>query len=154
MRRVLWFAAALPILFACSDDGPTEPGAFSGAYQIESINGELPFLDDLAPLLGDSLLIIGGDLSVLSRGRVRLVFLRQWHPRNGGPPSAVMSDTLVREYRMEGDFVYIDHPTGGLQGPYTDTMQVSDNTLTLNWFVNRYHKGQFWRTVLYVRKQP
>ena len=152
MRRVLLTAAALPILFSCnSDKGPTEPGAFSGEYQIESIDGQLPFLEQLAPIVGDTLYITGGDLSVLSRGRVRLVFFRRWHPRNA-PPSAVIPDTLVREYRLDGDFVYIDHPTGGLKGPYTDTMEVFDNTLSLNWFINRYNAGQFWRTVLYVRK--
>lgn len=154
-RRILFTAAALPILFSCnSDEGPTEPGAFSGEYQIESINGQqLPFIDLITPLTGDTLFIKRGNLSVLSRGRVRIVFHRQLHPRNA-PPQAATSDSIVREYREHGDFVYIDHPTGGLQGPYTDTLEVIGTALTLRQFINRYNGGHFWRNVLYVKQAP
>jgi hypothetical protein len=153
MRRVLFIAFAPLVLFSCSDDkAPTEPGEFSGDYQVESIEGQpLPFIDMLAPFTGDTLFILSGDMSVFSRGRLRIVYHRQWRPRNK-PPESPTTDTLVREYRVEGDFVYVDHPTGGLQGPYTDTVEVYDNALTLRQLVNRYNLGHFWRDVYFVRK--
>lgn len=145
--------ATLAVIGCNSDETPTEPGSFSGQYQIESIEGQaLPYIDLLAMFTGDTLFITRGDMSVLSRGRLRMVFYRQWHPRNK-PVEAVYTDTLVREYRLDDRFVYVDHLTGGLEGPYTDTMEVFANTANLRQ-LNRYNLGHFWRDVLFVRQAP
>lgn len=118
---------------------------------LETINGQsLPFIDLLAPLTGDTLYITGGDLSALSNGRVRLVFERQWRPRNQ-PPQPVTTDSIVREYRVDGDFVYIDYQTGGLQGPYTDTVEVYESAVAMRQLVNRHNQGHFWRNVYFIR---
>lgn len=150
---MLFMALAPLALCACSDDrAPTEPDEFSGDYLLESINGQsLPFIDFMAPLTGDTLFILSGDMSVLSRGRVRIVYQRQWRPRNA-PPQLPTTDTLIRPYRVEGEYVYVDHQTGGLQGPYTDTIEVYDEALTLRQLVNRYNLGHFWRNMFFIRK--
>lgn len=152
MRRVLLIAATTVAVLSCSGEkGPTEPDEFSGNYRLESINAQpLPFIDLIAALTGDTLYIVSGDLSVLSNGRVRIVFRRRWHPRNA-PPQLETTDSIVRPYQVEGDFAYVDHQTGGLEGPYTDTIEVYDDALTLRQLVNRYNAGHFWRNVYYIR---
>lgn len=153
MRRVLPISVSLLAILSCNsgDGGPTQPDAFSGHYQLESIDAKaLPFIDIIAPLTGDTLYIVGGDLSVLSHGRVRIVFRRRWHPRNA-PPQNETTDSIVRPYRVEGDLVFVDHQTGGMNGPYTDTIEVSDQAISLRQFINRFNAGQFWRNVYYVK---
>ena len=139
-------------LLSCSSDAPTEPNQFTGDYQLESIDAQnLPFIDLMAPFTGDTLFITAGDLSVLSRGRVRIVLHRQWRPRNA-PPMPVMTDTVVRAYDTNGDSVFIHHPTGGLQGAYTDTVEVYDNSLSIRQLVNRSNLGHFWRNLYFIER--
>lgn len=151
MRNVCRSMAIAVAVLSCDSDTPTETPKFSGDYQLESIDGQpLPFIDLLAPLTGDTLFITSGELSVLSRGRLRIVRFTQWRPRNK-PAEPITSDTIVRDYRVEGDYVYIDHTTGGLQGPYTDTVEVYNNSFTHRMLVNRYNQGHFWRNMYYIR---
>lgn len=153
MRRVLFHLFAPIVLLSCSSDGPTEPDVFSGVYVLESIDGQpLPFIDLLAPLTGDTLFITGSDLSVLSRGRVRIVRHSQWRPRNA-PAMPVTTDTTVNAYEIEGDYAYIHYPTGGLQGAYSDTLEIQDNSLIMRQLVNRHNLGHFWRTLHFVKHQ-
>lgn len=152
MRRVLFNLLTLIALLSCSSDVPTEPDLFTGDYGLESINGQqLPFIDLLAPFTQDTLFITAGDLSVLSRGRLRIVRHSQWRPRNA-PAMPVTTDTIVRAYETEGDYVYIYHPTGGLQGAYTDTLEVYANSLVIRQLVNRYNLGHFWRNLHFVKR--
>jgi hypothetical protein len=153
MRRVLFKLLALIAFLSCSSEMPTERNVFSGDFALESINGQpLPFIDFLAPLTGDSLFITAGDLSVLSRGRVRIVRHSQWRPRNA-PAMPVTTDTTVNAYEIEGDYAYIHYPTGGLQGAYSDTLEIFDNSLIIRQLVNRHNLGHFWRNLLFVKRQ-
>lgn len=151
MRSVIRSMVVAVAVLSCNSDTPTETSKFSGDYVLESVDGQpLPIIDLFAGLTGDTLFIMSGELSVLSRGRVRIVRFTQWRPRNK-PAEPITSDTIVREYRDDGDYVYIDHTTGGLQGPYTDTVEVYDNSLTHRMLVNRYNMGHFWRNMYYIR---
>lgn len=151
MRSVIRSMVVAVAVLSCNSDTPTETSKFSGDYVLESVDGQpLPIIDLFAGLTGDTLFLMSGELSVLSRGRVRIVRFTQWRPRNK-PAEPITSDTIVREYRDDGDYVYIDHTTGGLQGPYTDTVEVYDNSLAHRMLVNRYNMGHFWRNMYYIR---
>lgn len=143
-------AAFLP---ACSSDSPTGgESEFSGEYRLETVDEDLlPVIDLIAPLTGDTLYIVGGELQVLSNGRVRIIRESQWRPRNA-PAQPVTTDSTERAYREGDGEIYIDHPTGGLAGPYTDTVQLLTNAVEHHALVNRFNLGHFWRDLFYVRQ--
>jgi hypothetical protein len=120
---------------SCDSDGPTGVSAFNGTYVIDMVEDEpLPHVYLLAPLTGDTLMLLGGELQVLSRGRVRMLRSWQWRPRTA-PPGVVTIDTLVRAYREVGDLVLIDHLASPTSDAFTDTVQFLQRLLLVRTLI-------------------
>ncbi|HSJ63592.1 MAG TPA: hypothetical protein VK922_06735 [Gemmatimonadaceae bacterium] len=79
---------------------------------------------------GDELYTIGGELRALSRGRMAVVRVTQWHsPVHGHlPPDP---DTVIVTYRYDGTRLLLSYPNTVPGGPYTDTGTVDDETITM-----------------------
>ena len=155
-HRVLLVCLGAVVLFgACSSDGPTDPSAFTGSYRLDLVNTQpIPFVHLLAPLTGDTLMIVNAEVDVLSRGRLRLVRFFQWRPRNA-PPETVVSDTLVRNFREEAGLVLIDHPASSIQPAFVDTVQVLQNSISIDALlvlpITISQSPPMRRTMFYVR---
>jgi hypothetical protein len=140
------------VLFAasCSGDSPTEPTGLTGRYVLATIDFQpLPIIEGITSS-GDTLIIVGGTVNVLSRGRVQIVHQGRLH-RTAGRPPADMNDTLVQPFRLAGDTVFIDYQSGGLTGPYTDTAFFTPDTFRIGMLVNHNQSGHFWRDMRYIR---
>ena len=129
VRRVcVVLTAVAAVSVSCTSGAPTAD-ALRAAYDLESVDGDaLPFPHFITLLSGDTLMIVGAELSVLSRGRVRIVRRFQLHPTTA-PPGPITSDTIVRAYRESGGQMYIAHPATSQNESFTDTVQVLPNSL-------------------------
>jgi hypothetical protein len=115
---------------ACGGDGPTGSGGLSGVYDLATIEGAgLPRLERITASL-DTLYTTGGELRVLSRGRISMVQRSRWHLRVGGPHPE-HPDSVFVSYRYSGSLLLLDYPVEVLYGPYTDTALVDDHDITV-----------------------
>ena len=130
--------AALLVLAAsvlsCSDgSGPNAPN-LEGDYPLFEVDGApLPAFDrdgGLRPQ--DSLMITGGTLRILSRGRVSIVTRVEWwsdlEPNGIG---VVTPETLTVAYTRSGDTLFVPFPNA-IGGPSTDTIIVFNGFLRMS----------------------
>jgi hypothetical protein len=115
---------------ACSGGGPTANGGLSGVYDLATIDGAgLPRLERITASL-DTLYTTGGELRVLSRGRISMVQRSRWHLRVGGPYPE-HPDTVIVIYRHSGSELLLDYSVAVLYGPYTDTAVIDGDEITV-----------------------
>jgi hypothetical protein len=139
-RRAL--AAAIVLLgpLACGGDSPTESSAFSGVFDLVTVDAiPLPRLEYITDN-GDTLFITGGEIRVLSRGRLSLVQRVRWHRRGGGA-FPEQSDTLVLSYRLSGSQLLINYSSSVPSGPYTDTATFHEDAIVVLASVRASHAG-------------
>jgi hypothetical protein len=72
-------------------------------------------------------MVTGGEISVLSRGRLSIVHESEWRTGAAGVlPN--FPDTSIVTYRHEDDHLLVDHP-GAIPTPYTDTIAIQTRAL-------------------------
>jgi hypothetical protein len=127
-------AAAFALAIACSDgSGPGGEG-IEGDYPLAEVGGEpLPAFDrdgNLRPQ--DSLMITGGTLRVLSRGRVSIITNVEWwsdlEPNGIG---FVAPETLTVAYDRIGDTLIVPFPNA-VGGAYADTIVIMNGFLRMS----------------------
>jgi hypothetical protein len=130
MSRTCLFSILMASVVACAGDAPTANDGLAGVYDLVTIDGMgLPRLERIPPSL-DTLYTTGGELRVLSRGRISMVQRSRWHLRVGGPDPE-HSDTVIVTYRYSGSELLLYYPVEVLYGPYTDTGVVNDDEITI-----------------------
>ena len=140
MHRPLALFFLLFTVLSCGGDSPTENSAFSGTFDLVTIDSTAPpRLEAIAPN-GDTLFITGGEIRVLSRGRLSLVQRTRLHKKVGGPQSE-QSDTLVLSYRLAGSQILINYPNSVPYGPYTDTATFHEDAIVVLANVWVLHPG-------------
>ena len=148
------FAAAIVLLgpLACGGDSPTESSAFAGEFDLVSVDATpLPLLEFIN-MTPDTLFLTGGEIRVLSRGRLTLVQRTRWHTAGSGPQPEE-SDTLILSYRETGSQLLIDYPVGAPYGPYTDTATFDGGeTVTVRAKVSGLQPAPFWRMHRYQKR--
>lgn len=124
MSRSYALGLSLAAVAACGGDGPIAAGSLSGVYDLATIEGaDLPRLERITGSL-DTLYTTGGELRVLSRGRIAMVQRSRWHLRVGGP-NPEDPDTVIVSYRVSGSALQLYYPVEVLHGPYIDTAAVN-----------------------------
>jgi len=124
-------AFAIIAAAACSDDSPTAASTFSGLFDLSTIDGlGLPYRSYVVPMTFDTLYITGGEVRVLTRGRVSVVRRSRWHTAAAGPQSEI-SDTVVLRYTETGDRVLLEYPQFGAMAAHTDTAVLAGGALTV-----------------------
>jgi hypothetical protein len=127
-------AAALALTGACSDGaGPGEAG-LEGAYALSAVEGSLlPAFDrdgNLRPQ--DSLMITGGTLRVLSRGRVSIITnIEWWSDLEANGIGFITPETLTVAYTRTGDMLIVPFPSA-IGGPYADTIFLINGALRMS----------------------
>jgi hypothetical protein len=136
---------------ACGGDSPTESSAFSGVFDLVTVDAttlpRLEFINETP----DTLFLTGGEIRVLSRGRLSLVRRTRWHTAGSGPQPEEW-DTLVLSYRESGSRLLIDYPVGAPYGPYTDTAMFDGEVLTVQAKVSGLQPTPFWRAHRYTKR--
>lgn len=136
---------------ACSDDSPTAAAAFSGAFDLATVDGlGLPYRSFVVPLTLDTLYITGGEVSVLTHGRVSVVRRTRWHTTAAGPQSEI-SDTLVVRYTETGDLVLLEYPQFGATTAHTDTAVLAGDALTVRTLFDFGGGSKVYRVMAYFR---
>ena len=138
LAALLLTAAAL----ACSDGSGPNARNLEGDYPLLEVDGEpLPAFDrdgGLRPQ--DSLMITGGTLRILSRGRVSVVTRVEWwsdlEPNGIG---VVTPETLTVAATRSGDTLFVPFPNA-IGGPSTDTIIVFDDHLRMSR-LRAHHEG-------------
>jgi hypothetical protein len=140
MHRLFALLAVLSAALSCRGDSPTQSSAFSGTFDLVTVDSAmLPRLETITPSL-DTLYITGGEIRALSRGRLSLVQRVRWHRRVGGPLSE-QSDTLELSYLLSGSQLLINYPSSVPSGPYTDTATVNEDAIVVLASVRALHAG-------------
>lgn len=130
MRRSIALTIALLATAACSGDGPTGGSGLSGSFVLEDIEGVgLPKLE-FVNMSQDTMFTTGGEIRVLSRGRIAMVRRIRWHSHVSGP-LAEDADTVIVGYDGSGPELFLHYPVSVPRGPYTDTATVQDNAITV-----------------------
>jgi hypothetical protein len=113
-----------------SGTGPTDGASLAGTFDLATIDGSgLPRLEAISASL-DTLFTTGGELRVLSRGRISIVRRSRWHRRVGGP-FPEHPDTVILTFRQRGSELLLDYPNTVLYGPYTDTALIDGDDVTV-----------------------
>lgn len=121
---------------ACSDDAPTGASTFSGLFDLSTIDGlGLPYRSYVVPMTFDTLYVTGGEMRVLTRGRVSVVRRSRWHTTAAGPQTEI-SDTVVVRYTETGDMVLLEYPPFGATAAHTDTAVLAGDALTVRTLFN------------------
>ena len=140
MRRPLALFVLLFGPLSCGGDSPTENSDLSGVFDLVTVDGTaLPRLEGIT-MSGDTLFITGGEIRVLSRGRLSLVQRIRWHRGVGGPLTE-QPDTLVLSYRLTGSQVLVDFPSSVPSGPYTDTATLDGDEIVVRTSVRVLQPG-------------
>lgn len=151
MRRSLALLFLLPGSLSCSGDSPTGSSGFNGVFDLVSVSGApLPLLEFIN-MTPDTLFLTGGEIRVLSRGRLSFAQRTRWHTAGSGPQPEE-SDTLVLSYRESGSRLLIDYPAGAPYGPYTDTATFDGEVLTVQAKVSGIQPTPFWRAHRYQKR--
>lgn len=149
MHRPLALFSLLFTVLSCGGDSPTENSAFSGTFELVTVDGAiLPRLETIYPAM-DTLFVTGGEIRALSRGRLSHVQRLRLHRRVGGPQSE-QPDTVITSYRLSGTRLLIDYPNSVPHGPYTDTATFDGATIVVQssarimqaGFTRRVHRYQ------------
>jgi hypothetical protein len=130
MPRCVGWTLALFATASCGGKGVTEPATLSGTYPLVTIDAApLPVWERTTPS-GDELYTIGGELRVLTRGRMAVVRVTQWRSPVHGPRPP-QPDTVIVTYQYDGARLLLSYPITVLGGPYTDTGTVDDEAITM-----------------------
>ena len=151
LRRIPILLAALTV--ACSDgSGPDDDSELFGDYPLYEVGlSTLPVFDKSGGLRPqDSLMITGGTLRILSRGRVSLITNVEWwsdlEPNGIG---FVAPETLTVSYTRTGDLLLAAFPNDP-RGAHTDTIQIMNGFLRVSR-VQAHHEGaRAWRNFIYL----
>ena len=151
MHRPLALFCLLFTVLSCGGDSPTENSAFSGTFDLVTVDSTLlPRLETISMSL-DTLYITGGEIRALSRGRLSLVQRVRWHRRVSGPLSEQL-DTVITSYRLSGAQMLIDYPNSIPYGPYTDTANFDGATIVVQGSVRILQAGYPRRVHRYQRR--
>lgn len=148
----------LPILLAalslaCSDgSGPEDDSELQGDYPLYEIGfTELPVFDKSGGLRPqDSLMITGGKVRILSRGRVSIITNVEWwsdlEPNGIG---FVAPETLTVDYTRTGDLLIVPFPNDP-RGAHTDTIQIMNGFLRVARLQAHKEGTRAWRNFIYL----
>lgn len=151
MHRPLALFLLLIGPLSCGGDSPTDSSGFAGAFDLVTVGGEpLPLLEFIN-MTPDTLFLTGGEIRVLSRGRLSFTQRTRWHTAGSGPQPEE-SDTLVLSYRESGSRLLIDYPVGAPYGPYSDTATFDGEVLTVQAKVSGLQPTPFWRAHRYQKR--
>ena len=151
MHRLLALLALLSAVLSCGGDSPTEGSAFSGTFDLVTVDGAmLPRLEAIYPSM-DTLFVTGGEIRALSRGRLSQVQRLRLHRRVGGPLSE-QPDTVITSYRLSGTQLLIDYPNSVPHGPYTDTATFDGTAIVVQSGVRIMQAGSTRRVHRYQRR--
>jgi hypothetical protein len=122
------------LALSCSDSSGPGASNLEGDYPLFEVEGApLPAFDrdgGLRPQ--DSLMITGGTLRILSRGRVSIITNVEWwsdlEPNGVG---FVSPETLTVNYSRSGDTLVVPFPAA-IGGPYADTIVVFDSFVRMS----------------------
>ncbi len=151
MLRLLALLALLSAVLSCGGDTPTESSAFSGTFDLVTVDSAmLPRLETITLSL-DTLYITGGEIRALSRGRLSLVQRVRWHRRVGGPLSE-QPDTVITSYRLSGTQLLIDYTNSVPHGPYKYTATFDGTAIVVQSGVRIIQAGSPRREHRYQRR--
>ena len=151
MHRPLALFCLLFTVLSCGGDSPTESSAFSGTFDLVTVDTTLlPRLERIT-LSMDTLYITGGEIRALSRGRLSLVQRVRWHRRVGGPFPEQL-DTVITSYRLSGKQLLIDYPNSVPHGPYTDTGTLDADAIVVHTSTRVLEAGSPRRVHRYHRR--
>ncbi len=151
MHRSLAPFCLLFTVLSCGGDSPTENSAFSGTFDLVTVDSTLlPRLETITPSM-DTLYLTGGEIRALSRGRLSLVQRVRWHRRVGGPLSEQV-DTVITSYRLSGTQLLIDYPNSVPHGPYTDTATLDPDAIVVQAPTRVLQAGSSRRVHRYQRR--
>lgn len=151
MHRPLVLFCLLCPLLSCGGGSPTENSAFSGTFDLVTVDGAmLPRLEAIYPSM-DTLFVTGGEIRALSRGRLSQVQRLRLHRRVGGPLSE-QPDTVITSYRLSGTQLLIDYPNSVPHGPYTDTATFDGTAIVVQSSVQIMQAGSTRRAHRYQRR--
>lgn len=77
----------------------------------------------------DTMFTVGGELRVLSRGRIAMVRRVRWHSVSG--PLSEDPDTVIVSFEESGGELLLHYPSSVPRGPYTDTATVQSDAVTV-----------------------
>ena len=149
MRRSLAFALALLTTTACGGDDPTGSAGFSGTFDQQTIDGAgLPRFE-FVNMSQDSMFTVGGELRVLSRGRIAMVRRIRWLSVDG--TSSEDADTVIVSFEESGGELLLHYPSSVPRGPYTDTATVQSDAVTVRTKIYGLQLGTvFVRSYRYI----
>jgi hypothetical protein len=152
MRRSIALAIALLATAACSGDGPTGGSGLSGTFDLEAIDGVPPPKLEFVNMSLDTMFTTGGEIRVLSRGRIAMVRRIRWHSHVNGP-LAEDADTVIVAYDGSGPQLLLHYPVSVPRGPYTDTATVQGDAITVQTKIFGAQLGTvFVRSYRYARR--
>ncbi len=149
--RIPVLLAALTL--ACSDSpGPEDDSELYGDYPLYEIGlSPLPAFDKPAPFRPqDSLMITGGTLRILSRGRVSVITnVEWWSDLEPGGIGFVAPETLTVSYTRTGDLLIVPFPNDP-RGAHTDTIQIMNGFLRVARLQAHKEGTRVWRNFIYL----
>ena len=154
MRRLLILRIVLTLLaVGCSDGtGPKDDSDIYGDYPLFEVGlSQLPVFDKPAPFRPqDSLMITGGMLRILSRGRVSLITsVEWWSDLEPGGVGYVAPETLTVSYTRTGDQLIVPFPND-MRGAHTDTIQIMNGFLRVSRLQAHKEGTRVWRNFIYL----
>ena len=151
LLRIPILVAALT--FACSDgSGPDDDSELFGDYPLFEVGlSTLPVFDKTALLRPqDSLMITGGTLRILSRGRVSVITnVEWWSDLEPGGIGFVAPETLTVPYTRSGDLLIVPFPND-MRGAHTDTIQIMNGFLRVARLQAHKEGTRVWRNFIYL----
>lgn len=152
MHRSLALVLALLVTQSCGGDGPTGNAGIAGTFDLVTVDGVAPPRIELINMSLDTLFFVGGELRVLTRGRISMVRRHRWHSSATGP-LPVDPDTVIVSYRLAGTELLLDYPVTAPYGPYTDTASVAGDAITVRTKIHGIQLGTvFVRAYRYARR--
>lgn len=126
MRPILALSLAVLAVPSCGGSDPTGSDGIAGTFDLVTVDGVPPPRVELVNMANDTLFLTGGELRVLSRGRMSMVRRHRWHSSATGPLPED-PDTAIVTYRLSGTELLLQYPVTVPYGPYTDTAEVRDD---------------------------